>query len=676
MKPFYRRPFGCSQCDGLKALFPSRFLSISLLILTAVLPAAAQVDEHYDLSSPDGRLRVEVKITDRLYYRIHADGEALTWYSPLSMTLGDGTVLGGADRPVGVERETVRQILRPVWGIQSEILDHCNELRLAMPGGYRVVFRAYDNGVAYRFGTDLDHDVTIKTEEVAYHFPEDPDLMFQPVRSLQSSYELIYSNAPLSQIAEEQLMGTPLLVRTKRHSLLIAESDVYGYPGMYLKHLGYNNRFELKSVFPALPTRWEPGGWSQFNLDVTERADCLAEVEGRRTFPWRITMVAREEHELLENNLVYQLARPAAIDTSWIRPGKVAWDWWNDWNLKGVDFETGVNNRTYEYYIDFAAAHGIEYVIMDEGWSDQFDLFLQKPGIDVPHLVAYARERGVGIILWCVWHPLDRQMEPALDRFEQWGVAGIKVDFIDRDDAIAIDFYERLAREAAKRKLLIDYHGCSKPAGLHRTYPNVITYEAVRGNEHNKFSSSGAPPDHNINVAFARMQAGPMDYTPGAMRNSTEGNFRTDFSNPMSCGTRCHQLGMYVVYFSPLQMLCDAPTAYQAYPDILNFLSRVPVSWDETVSLAGRAGEYVVVARRKGAIWYLGALNNWDEREIAIDLSFLGEGRFDAHLFLDGVNADRMAEDYRYEQREVEGGGSLKLTLKKGGGMAGWFTAK
>lgn len=649
-------------------------LSFLFILLTA-FPMLAQVNETYDLYSPDEQLRVEVRMTDRVYYRIYAGGEALTWFSPLSMTLGDGSLLGGPSKPLRVQRETVREVLRPVWGIQAEIEDHYHELRLQMPGDYQIVFRAYNDGVAYRFETNFDREIIIQHEEVAYHFLEDPTLLLHPVDHMQTSYESVYQHSPLSQVDPEQLMSGPLLLRLQDYSLLLAESDVYDYPGLYLQRLGNNTRYELKGKFPAMPTAWEPGGWQQFNLRVTERADYLAKVEGNRTFPWRITMVAREEHKLLENNLVYQLARPAAIDTEWIRPGKVAWDWWNDWNLQGVDFETGINNRTYEYYIDFAAEHDIEYVIMDEGWSDQFDLLLQKPGIDVPYLVEYARKRGVRIILWSVWHPLDRQMEAALDQFEQWGVAGIKVDFIDRDDAIAVDFYERLAREAAKRQLLVDYHGCSKPVGLHRTYPNVITYEAVRGNEYNKFSENETP-DHNVNLAFTRMVVGPMDYTPGAMRNSTEGNFQTNNTNPMSYGTRCHQLGMYVVYFSPLQMLCDAPTAYLPYPDILKFLSQVPVSWDETLSLAGRAGEYVVVARRKGDTWYLGALGNWEEREVEVDLSFLGEGSFDAHLFLDGINANRTAEDYRYEEREIQGGDKLTITLKKGGGMAGWFTAK
>jgi alpha-glucosidase len=377
--------------------------------------------------------------------------------------------------------------------------------------------------------------------------------------------------------------------------------------------------------------------------------------------------IARKDADLLDSDLVYKLSRPAKIDTDWIKPGKVAWDWWNALNLEGVDFETGVNTASYKYFIDFAAENGISYVILDEGWSDQFDLFLSNPVVDMQTLTAYAREKGVGLILWCVWHTIDRQKEEAFKMMQEWGIAGVKVDFIDRDDQLAVEFYERFAAEAAKYRLLVDYHGCSKPTGLHRTYPNLINYEGVRGNEYNKFSSLETP-DHNVTIAFTRMLAGPMDYTPGAMKNSVEGEFHTSFENPMSYGTRCHQLGMFVVYHAPLQMLCDAPTRYEKYPDILGFLSDVPTTWDETVALDGRLGEYAVVARRKGKDWYIGALTDWDQREITIDLSAFADGTYEAEIFRDGVNANRLAEDYIREVKRVASGDKLVIPLKKGGG--------
>ncbi|MEO1451518.1 MAG: glycoside hydrolase family 97 catalytic domain-containing protein, partial [Bacteroidota bacterium] len=508
---------------------------------------------------------------------------------------------------------------------------------------------------------------------VMYRWRENHKLLAHIVGDFQTSYEKIYTKTSLDSLAEKDYTSLPLLVDQGHHKLVLAEADLYDYPGLYLGTRDMNTRQELIGRLPTLPTKWAPGGWQQFNLRVAEREPLLARTQGKRSFPWRLAVIAREDKELADNDLVYLLSRPSTMQTDWIKPGKVAWDWWNDWNLEGVDFETGVNDRTYEYYIDFAAKNGLEYVIMDEGWSDQFDLLLQKPGVNVPHLVEYGRKKGVGIILWAVWHTLDRQMDAALDMMADWGVAGVKVDFIDRDDQIAINFYERLAVACAERKMLVDYHGCSKPTGMHRTYPNIINYEAVRGNEYNKFSQDETP-DHNVNLVFTRMLTGPMDYTPGAMRNSTQDNFQTNNSNPMSYGTRCHQLGMYVVYYSPLQMLCDAPTAYEKYPDILEFLSKVPVSWDETIALDGKIGEYVVIARRKGQDWYVGALGDWTERTLEVDLSFLENGTYERTAFLDGINAHRKAEDYQVKTGTYTAKDSLTITLKPGGGAAIRFT--
>jgi alpha-glucosidase len=631
--------------------------------------------DSYTLSSPDGELALRIEATDELHFAVDLKGKEIMWYSPISLTV-NGRVLG--QNPVVRKATTreVREVIRPVWGIRSEIQDDYNELTLQMEGEYAVIFRAYNDGVAYRFRTDFPGVVIVNDEHVNFRFLEDHRLLAHVVGNFQTSYEKLYTDYKVSEVVEKEFISLPLVMDQGDVKIAFAEADLYDYPGMYLKRQGENNRHELQGLWPQYPTKVEQGGWSQFNLRVTERADFLAQTEGKRDFPWRVLIIGDEDIDLADNDLVYQLARPSEIDTDWIRPGKVAWDWWNAWNLEGVDFETGVNNQTYEYYIDFAAKHGLEYIIMDEGWSDQFNLMLLKPGIDVKKVIEYADRKGVKVILWAVWHTIDRQMEEALDMFEAWGVAGIKVDFIDRDDQLAVNFYERLAREAAKRKLLVDYHGCSKPTGLHRTYPNLINYEGVRGNEYNKFST-GETPGHNVDLVYTRMLTGPMDYTPGAIRNSTKGNFLTDNENPMSYGTRAHQLGMYVVYYSPLQMLCDAPTAYEKYPDIMEFLSRVPVSWDDTKVLAGELGKYVVIARRKGDVWYLGALTDWDEREITVDLAdFLPAGDYEAHLYLDGVNAHRKAEDYQVKTQAVSADESLTVTLKPGGGMAGWIGEK
>ncbi|MBX2876517.1 MAG: glycoside hydrolase family 97 catalytic domain-containing protein, partial [Saprospiraceae bacterium] len=429
------------------------------------------------LESPNKDIRIQLQFTDKTYYAIDFKGQNVMWFSPLSLSLQDGSVLGAHPKVVKATTQSIDELIPTVWGIRSEVRNAYNELKLEMEGEYSLIFRAYNDGVAYRFQTQLDRTIQVIGEEVGFRFLADHALVAHVVGDFQTSYEKLYTKYKISEVVEAEFISLPLVVETPSCKLAITEADLYDYPGMYIRKLGNNNRYFLDGLFPAYPTAWEPGGLCQFNLRVTERANYLAETQGMRDFPWRVVIVAESDTDLADSDMVYKLSRPAVIETDWIKPGKVAWDWFNDWNLTGVDFETGVNNRTYEYYIDFAAEHGLEYVIMDEGWSDVFDLLLQKPTVDVPHLVQYAKKRKVGIVLWCVWHTLDRQMQAALDQFQEWGVAGVKVDFIDRDDQIAIDFYENLARETAKRQLLLNIHGCSKPTGLHRTYPNVINYE-------------------------------------------------------------------------------------------------------------------------------------------------------------------------------------------------------
>ncbi len=624
---------------------------------------------QFAISSPNEAIKIEIRLTDKLSYAVTYKGENILRFSSLSMTMNDGTILGDMPRIESHHEKSVDDTIQTVWGIRSEIKERYNELTLVMTGNYSVIFRAYDDGVAYRFQTDFSEKIKITGEEVNYNFPKDADLFAHVVGDFQTSYEKLYTRYKVTEVVEEEFISLPLLVNQGDVKLVVTEADLLDYPGMYLKKFKTNNRPELSGLFPQYPTKARRDGIGMFNLRVTERADYLAETKGKREFPWRVIIIAEEDKQLADNDLVYKLSRPTTIKTDWIKPGKVAWDWFNDWNLTGVDFETGINNRTYEYYIDFAAKNKLEYVILDDGWSSQMDLLLPNPAIDLPALIAYAKERGIEIVLWCVWHVIDRQMEMALDQFVEWGVAGIKVDFIDRDDQVAIYFQEKLAIECAKRKLLVNYHGCSKPTGMHRTYPNIINYEGVRGNEYNKFDVEETPT-HNVDLVYTRMLAGPMDYTPGSLRNSTKGNFQTNFSNPMSHGTRCHQLAMYVVYYAPMQMLCDAPTAYEKYPDILAFLADVPVTWDDTHALEGKIGEYVALARRKGNDWYIGAMTDWTERDVTLDLSFLGEGNYEATIFADGINANRHAEDYQVKKQDVKKGDKLDITLKSGGGVA------
>jgi alpha-glucosidase len=463
----------------------------------------------------------------------------------------------------------------------------------------------------------------------------------------------------------------PVLIDNPRGpKMIITEADLIDYPGMYL--LGSDDgQPKLQAIFPPYPLEEEQV--RDRTLRVTKGANYIARTSGQREFPWRVIGLARRDGDLIESDLVYRLARPTQLkDTSWIKPGKVAWDWWNALNVYGVDFRAGINTETYLYYIDFASKHGIEYVILDEGWSDPADLFKINPDLDLEKIIKAAREKKVGLILWCVWLTLDRQLKPALDLFSRWGIAGIKVDFMDRDDQKMVNFYEKIAREAASRKLIVDFHGAYKPTGLRRAYPNVLTREGVLGLEYSKWSDR-VTPEHDLLVPFIRMYAGPMDYTPGAMLNAGQKHFRPVFDQPMSQGTRCHQLAMYVVYESPLQMLCDSPSNYLREPQCLEFLSAVPTVWDETIVLDARVGDYVIVARKYGEDWYLGAMTDWEPREFEIKLDFLGEGEYEALIYEDGVNADRYASDYRFSRRVVRASDSLKIKMAAGGGLAARF---
>jgi alpha-glucosidase len=430
-----------------------------------------------------------------------------------------------------------------------------------------------------------------------------------------------------------------------------------------------NNGRGLRAVFPNYPLKETKE--RDRNIKVAERADYIAQTAGTRQFPWRIFGLAERDAELLDNQLVFLLSEDTKADFTWVRPGKVAWDWWNANNVYGVDFKSGINTTTYKYYIDFAAKYGLEYVILDEGWSRTTeDLTHFNSDLDLPEILAHAKAKNVGIILWVLWEPLDRQLETILDQYQKWGVKGIKVDFMQRDDQKMVNYYERVARAAAKSKLLVDFHGAYKPTGMKRKYPNVITSEGVVGLEHNKWSRD-VTPEHNLTLPFIRMVAGPMDYTPGAMINSIGKDFQIVFNRPMSQGTRCHQLAMYVIYESPLQMLADTPSNYLREPEAMEFLSAVPTVWDETIVIDGRIGEYVVIARRtSGGEWFIGAMNNSTPRELEIDLSFLDKNTYEARIYQDGINADRMASDFQRVERTLARTEKLKIGLTAGGGFA------
>jgi len=623
--------------------------------------------DDYEVYSPDQNIKLKIEIMEKIYYSVvHKSREILT-SSPISMTTRNRGVLGQNPVLEDASQRSINQEIHPVVQVKSAVItDNFNEITLKFKGNYSLIFRVYDDGVAYRFETFYEEEIDILSEEVVFHFADDHHVYFPLEESFFTHQERLYKYLPLSQISVYEMCYTPALVDIQDGpKVAITEADLEDYAGLYL--LGTNSP-SLKGIFPAAPLKERQT--RDRDARIVQRANHIARTIGKRTFPWRVLIIAGRDGDLIKSQMVFKLAKPLQLeDTSWIKPGKVAWDWWNANNIYGVDFKAGINTETYKYYIDFASEHGIEHVILDEGWYVLGDLLNINPEIDIPEITQYAQEKNVGIILWVIWKTLDDQLQEALDQFEKWGVKGIKVDFMQRDDQWMVNYYHKIAKEAAKRHLVVDFHGAYKPTGLRRAYPNVLTREGVLGLEHNKWSKN-VTPEHNVTIPFIRMLAGPMDYTPGAMINAQKDDFRAIFTRPMSMGTRCHQLAMYIVYESPLQMLADSPSNYRKEKECLEFLSQVPCVWDDTRVLDARVADYVVIARRSGDIWYVGAMTDWTARELSIDFNFLEEGDYQAVIFKDGLNAHRYGDDYKKEVIEFTNQDTIKIKLAPGGGWA------
>ena len=621
---------------------------------------------NYELRSPDNRIQVKIRTGDKIQYDVLLGGRTLLENSTFSLDIEHRT-LGLQPKVIDSKERSNDQVLKPTIRQKfAQIRENYKELRLTMEGGYAVSFRAYNEGVAYRFETTLpSQQVKVYGEQDNWNFPSNLEVYYPQEDSFFSHNERKYLPQFLSNIGRTSLASLPAIVDEGGTKIAIAESDIEDYPGMWLRG---GERNGLASTFPPYPLKEKLE--HDRDLRVVESADYIALTSGTRTFPWRVMGIAERDGDLLTNQLVWLLEKPSQLqDTSWIKPGKVSWDWWNANNISGVDFKSGINTQTYKYYIDFAARYGIPYIILDEGWYKLGNVLDVVPEINMEELTAYAKQKNVGIILWVVWKTLDDQLIPALDQYEKWGIKGIKVDFMQRSDQPVMNFYTKASREAAKRKMLVDFHGDQKPASMTRTWPNLINAEGVRGLEWSKWSAE-AEPEHNVTLPFTRMFLGPMDYTPGAMHNATRKSFSPIHDQPMSLGTRCHQLAMYVVYEAPLQMLSDSPTNYLREPETMEFLSAVPTEWDETRVLDAKIADYVVVARRNGRDWYVGAMTDWTARSLEIDLSFLGDGNFTMDSYQDGINAERFASDYKKATSSVDKGRKLKINLAPGGGWA------
>jgi len=646
---------------------------IALLWLTCLLSAAmAQSAKTYQVKSPDGKISVNISAGSTITWAVNHEGTEIITPSEISMTLDNGEVLG---KNAAVKKSAVSSnntvITTPIYK-KTQVQDNYNQLTVNFKGDYSLIFRAYNDGAAYRFVTAKKGGITITSESANFNFKDD-DKAFLPFVNdyrnkdkFTTSFESHYDNINLSAIKKDTLAFLPVLVDVgSPKKAVILEADLQDYPGMYLTQ-GEGN--SLHGVFSKYPTE---EAVLRINYVVNKRADYIAKTSGTRSFPWRVVVISTEDKQLADNDMMQKLAEPSQItDYSWIKPGKVAWDWWNDWNVSHVDFKSGINVPTYKYYTDFAAANKLEYIIIDEGWSDDWDL--NKTKLDVQAVVDYAKQKNVGVILWSTWYAITRDAEGLMDKFEKMGVKGFKVDFIDRDDQKMVASLFDIAKIAAKHHLLIDYHGMYKPSGMQRTWPNIINCEGVKGLENMKWGTDNQP-GYDVSIPFIRMMSGSMDYTPGGMRNATKEAFRPVNSNPMTQGTRSHQLAMYTIFEAPLQMLSDNPSIYQREQESTNFIAAIPTTFDATVALDGKVGDFVSIARKKGNTWYAGAMTNWNARELTVDLSFLGEGNYKAVIFEDGINAGKDATDYTTKTITVTAKDKLTIKMASGGGWAARF---
>lgn len=650
------------------------FAILSLLLLIGNASLAAK-EKKYVLSSPDGTLKVEISAGNELAYQVMHGNDTILSHSNIGLVLENGTIVGKTPRITGERRRKIKDNIESPFYRFKEFVATGNELDLKLKGGFGIIFRAYNEGVAYRFYTTQSSDIIIKEEQAEFNFKEDYTAYLpyttNDKKPMAMAYQNVYDITPLSK-AQPKLAFLPVTVDCGSVKLTLLESDLEAYPGMFVQ--SQQGKYGLKGVFAPYPAKTDFYPWRKQEY-VTETTDFISRSRGSRSYPWRVLAITEKDTDMPVNNLVYALASPNRIgDTSWIKTGKVAWDWWNDWNLKGVPFKAGINMDTYKYYIDFASRNGLEFIVLDEGWyaPKSGDMLTVIPELDLPELIAYGKSKGVEIVLWTVFNVLDSQLEAACKKYADMGIKGFKVDFLDRDDQTAVEMVYRIAEMTARYKLTLDLHGIYKPTGINRTYPHIINFESVFGMEEVKWTDiKNNMPLYDVTFPYIRMMAGPVDYTPGAMRNATKADWRAMYYTPASMGTRCHQLAAYIVHDSPFTMLCDAPTNYLNEQECVDFIASLPVEVDSTFIASGELGKYIVTVRKKDVNWYIGGMTNWDERDVQLDFSFLPEGMsYTAVLFKDGVNANKQAEDYRKETIRIDKDSRLTLHLASGGGFA------
>ncbi len=626
-------------------------------------------------SSPNKEFRIELKIENEISINVFHLDEDLIQNLNIGLLIEDLEINYGKYK---IKKKTQSSFLVndpiPVKFSNQEV--DFSQTIIEFSKKIKLELMMTNEGFAYRWLLNNKKDVIIEDELLEFHLKSNDISYFPKEESMISHYERTYLKRKISKIESKDFCSLPVLFQKEEGgNILFSEADLYDYPCLFLEKQDEDGMF--KAIFPnlVLETRAKEKGADR-NQVIQKEAEYIASTSGIRTLPWRVFGLAKDDKQLAINNMVYQLSSPSKIDDiSWIKPGKVAWDWWNANNIIGVDFESGINNDSYKYYIDFASEYGLEYIILDEGWSKTTTNILEcQKDINIEELVEYGEERNVGIILWTLWEPLDKKMDEVMSLYESWGVKGVKVDFMQRADQYMVNYYERVAKTAAKHRLLVDYHGAFKPAGLRRAYPNVVSYEGLKGLENVKWSKI-ITPEHNLTLPFIRMVSGPMDYTPGAMGNAHEDYFNIRWNRPMSMGTRSHQVAMYVIYESPLQMLCDNPSSYYRERETTEFISKIPTTWDETLVLEAKVGSYILMARRNGEIWYIGGMTV-NAQEFDIELDFLDPTPYQLEILHDGINSDKNAQDYKRISSSITSSEKMKVKMNKGGGYTAILTKK
>jgi alpha-glucosidase len=637
-------------------------LSIIYILLTNI-----SFGKEFNLLSPDKNTEAVITLDSKIGMVAHYRSRELFILEDITLEIDGKDFTSGIEKIKKAESNSIsRKLYPPIKEKYSEINEEFNELTLIFRSNYAFIIRVFNDGIAYRFQTFFPDSMVINQEIFLVHFEEQDSLCFQKSATFNSNYETPYQFKAINDITSDGYCCLPALVRKPDGvNVLIMESDLEDYPGTWLKS---NGNSSLQSAHAGYPASLKYDGRPYGHGQVKTHENYIARTAGTRSFPWRIFAISESDAGLISNNLVYQLAKPTQMeDLSWIKPGVVTFDWWGRRGIYGTDFKSGINTATAKYFIDFAAAFGFEYFLFDDGWTKRDNLFDVNPDLDMDKVLAYAKERNVKIMLWVIWNTFLKQEQRAWDQFEKWGISGIKFDFMNRDDQQMVQFYHHAAQEAAKRKMVIDFHGAYKPAGLRRMYPNVLTREALIEFEYNGWTDHDTPEHHNL-LPYIRMVAGPGDYIPFTTHNAQKNNFRPVGDIPMGMGTRAHSMALFVIMASPMQMLPDSPSDYYREKECTEFISKIPVEWDDLKVLHAKIGEHTVLARKNGDDWYLGAITNWDSKEFEIGFDFLEDGEYQMEFIEDGINADTRAIDYLKKSKKITKGDSIKIKLAPGGG--------